>query len=375
MTWGNPRSALEKAISTSLWPVSAAYGLAAYARLRAYGAGWLKRHALSVPVLSVGNITCGGTGKTPVTVDLARRLIGAGRRVAILSRGYKRQSTDEIIIVSDGQGRIACAADAGDEPHMMAQAVPQAVVIVGAARRVAGEIAVKVYDCDFVILDDGFQHLGIIRDTDVVLIDYHDEPGNDRLIPAGRLREPLAALGRADWLVISRVPEQPDPEKLARLNDLARNRAPQAGLTSCRFVPAALCGLASSERLPTSSLSGARLFAMAGIARPQAFFRQLADLGAIITGTRCFPDHHWYSQGDLHELARQFKSCRADIMVTTAKDAARLPAEFASKLPVHILELETEWSGPLPLSQPYLLDNHPSSGAGQAAQSCQAART
>ncbi|HEY9870661.1 MAG TPA: tetraacyldisaccharide 4'-kinase [Candidatus Obscuribacterales bacterium] len=375
MTWGNPQSALEKAIATSLWPVSAAYGLAAYARLRAYGAGWLTQHTLPVPVLSVGNITCGGTGKTPVTVDLARHLIAAGRRVAILSRGYKRRSTDEIVIVGDGRGRIAPAADAGDEPHMMAQAVPEAVVIVGAARRVTGEIAVRVYDCDFVILDDGFQHLSVIRDSDVVLIDYYDEPGNDRLIPAGRLREPLAALARADWLVISRLPERPDPEKLARLNELARNRAPQAGLTSCRFVPAALCGLASSERLPTSSLSGARVFAVAGIARPQAFFRQLADLGATVAGTRCFPDHHWYTPGDLLGLARQFKSCRADIMVTTAKDAARLPAEFASKLPVHILELETKWLGPLPLPQLNLCDNNPSPEAGQAAKSCRAAGT
>jgi tetraacyldisaccharide 4'-kinase len=311
-----------------------------------------------------------------VTVDLARRLIAAGRRVAILSRGYKRRTTDEIVVVSDGQGRIAPAADAGDEPHMMARAVPEAVVIVGAARRVTGEIAVRVYDCDFVILDDGFQHLGIIRDTDVVLIDYHDEPGNDRLIPAGRLREPLAALARAGWLVISRVPEEPDPEKLARLKALACRRAPQAGLTSCRFVPAALRGLASTEpRLPVSSLSGARVFAVAGIARPPVFFRQLADLGATVAGTRSFPDHHWYSPADLLALARQFKSCRADIVVTTAKDAARLPADLGSQLPVRVLELETQWLGPLPLPQLDLRNNNRSPEASQTAQSYPAAGT
>src|SRR4030095_1263679 len=209
MSWGNPENAAENLLASLLKPAAAAYGAGAYARLVAYSSGWLRRHRLDAPVISIGNITCGGTGKTPLTVDLARRLIGAGRKVGVLSRGYKRRSRGEIVIDSDGKDTLASVRDCGDEPYMVAQAVPEAVVIVGPRRHITGAIATAIYDCNVLILDDGFQHLPVTRDADLVLIDYHDEPEKDALLPAGRLREPLSALSRADHVVITRVPENP----------------------------------------------------------------------------------------------------------------------------------------------------------------------
>lgn len=168
---------------TLLLPSSYIYGGIGLVRLRAYAEGMMERVKSDVPVLSVGNLSVGGTGKTPVTIDITRRLIGAGRRVAILSRGYKRKSTAPYTVVSDGKNILASCIESGDEPFMIAQAVPCAIMISGKNRSSTAQIASKEFNCDVIVLDDGFQHLKLRRDFDVVLLDY-SETLDDALVPA-----------------------------------------------------------------------------------------------------------------------------------------------------------------------------------------------
>ncbi|MBX9690100.1 MAG: tetraacyldisaccharide 4'-kinase, partial [Candidatus Obscuribacterales bacterium] len=215
MSWYKPENKQEKLLNSLLQPISALYFLGTLSRLKGYESRVLKQKRLSVPVVSVGNLTVGGTGKTPITIDLARNLQQFGLKVGILSRGYKRQSVDKVLVVSDGRKILVDSAQSGDEPYLIARAVPGAVVIVGACRYEAGLLAVQDYGCDVIVLDDGFQHLKLSRDFDVVVYDYNDDPKNLQLLPAGRLREPLASISRADCLVISKVPDNPDPARLS----------------------------------------------------------------------------------------------------------------------------------------------------------------
>jgi tetraacyldisaccharide-1-P 4'-kinase len=227
----------------ALQPAAIAYGLGAYLRLSAYARRILKQAETSVPVISVGNITCGGTGKTPVAIDIARRLRQAGYKPAVLSRGYKRQSSAPYVVVSDGTTILASCPDAGDEPYLIATKCPGVVVIVGAKRKVTAQIAVEKHGCDVILLDDGFQHLGIARDLDIVLVDYNDDPEKDAVLPAGRLREPVAALARASAILITKVPVNPDKSYLEKLGNFLHKHSPGASIGLVRFESEFLIGL------------------------------------------------------------------------------------------------------------------------------------
>lgn len=371
MSWGKPETAKEQIITTLLQPAATAYGLGSYLRLRAYGAGYLKRHKADVPVVSVGNLTCGGTGKTPVVVDLARRLVESGYKVSILSRGYKRKSREELLVVSDGKGSIVSCADAGDEPYMMARAVPEASVIVCAKRSAAAQVAVNVYDADVILLDDGFQHLAIERDQDVVLIDYNDDPLRDSLLPAGRLREPVSALTRADWIVITRIPANPSAARLSYLEEILRDRAERAQITRCRFVPHCLrLPDGTVETLTHNSLAGAKVVALSGIARPASFAELLTELKADVVRQRAFPDHYWWRQSDFDSLRTDLAETGADLVVTTEKDFVRMDPDACRQLPIKVLELKTEWLGPVPVLSvpPFVFGKHASENEGGKAK-------
>lgn len=355
MSWGNPTNTRERALAALLWPAATAYGVGAFSRLLAYNSGLIKQQKLDVPVISVGNITVGGTGKTPITLDLARRLHIAGHKVGILSRGFKRKSQAKRIIVSDGQHLLSSSFECGDEPYMMAQALPSCVVIVGADRAANALIAINKFNCTALILDDGFQHFKVKRNFDVALIDYNDDLENDHLLPAGRLREPLSGLVRADWVVITKVPDAPDQDQLERIHAVVARQSPHAKVTSCRIKASALQAYGSDVQMPADALEGTKVFAFCGLAKPGLFFDSLRELGAEVTGTRAFPDHHWFTPREVDDLRAAMEETGAEMLVTTEKDSVRLIPELVQNAAVAVVKQKVEWLGLVPVleTQPW----------------------
>jgi tetraacyldisaccharide 4'-kinase len=283
------------------------------ARLRR---SWYERrpqvcHSLDRPVISVGNLSVGGSGKTPVVAALARLLLGLGERPAILSRGYaRREPADGVVVVSDGARVLEPVERSGDEPQMLARALPQVPVLVCPDRHLAGRLAERQLGCTVMLLDDGFQHLTLGRDVDVLLMPASDL--DDAVLPSGRLREPLDAASSADCLL---VPGSDD--EVARVS-AAFDRMPVFRVVN-QFE-----GLRSFDGLPVDAR---RVVAVAGIARPERFFAALRELGCDVVRTMSFRDHHWYTAEDLGRIRAAARDTNADLVVTTEKDAVRLPRE------------------------------------------------
>lgn len=334
-----PKSRLAKAL---LAPASVFYQALVAARASAYNSGLAAKNKVSVPVISVGNITVGGTGKTPVTIHLARQLIKDGRKVAILSRGYGRQSKSDYVVASDGTNILCNAFECGDEPYMMAKAVPDAVVICGRSRTQIANLSIEKYGCDVLLLDDGFQHIRLHREINIVLLDYNDDLEKDMLLPAGRLREPLSALARATHIIITKVPQNASPEKLESIKQLVGKYCSACQIFLCRF-----------ELENTDQTRNKEAVAFAGIARPDQFFAGLKEKEMQITLLNCleFPDHHWYQKSDIKKILESINKSPTVIGLTTKKDLVRLEAGRADPIFAQLLEktvgvgLETVWIG------------------------------
>ncbi len=277
------------------------------------------RSKLPVPVISVGNLVAGGTGKTPLAVWLCRFLAANGFRPAILSRGYggKRKAPARVFPEGDP---AAASLLFGDEPVLMARALPGVPVWVGRDRFLSGRAALEDGRLDTFVLDDGFQHLKLHRDLDIVLLDCRNPFGNGHLLPRGPLREPASHLARADVLVLTRAQGEAEAEKAA-----LRELFPGKPVFSCRHK---ICGLrpsAGGELAAMESIRGRRSLAFAGIAAPESFFGALERLGIDLCGKIPFPDHHRYAERDLLLIAARAARCGARLLLTTAKDAVRLP--------------------------------------------------
>jgi tetraacyldisaccharide 4'-kinase len=302
-----------------LAPLAALFAWAADIRVRLYRRGLLPQRRLRGPVISVGNLSVGGSGKTPVVARIAAMLRDDGLPVAVLSRGHGGRFRGEALIVSDGRTVLADADTAGDEPVMLARALPGVVVAVGRRRDRVGRAVEARFGARVHVLDDGFQHLRLVRDLDLLCVDASDLA--DLPLPAGRLREPPAAAARADLVLAS--------------GDAGPARA---GLGADRVLglsrrAVGFCDLQGAPQPPPT-----RPFAFAGIARPERFFE---DVGAA--GRMAFPDHHRFTAADLARVAERAAGSGADAMVTTAKDAARLPA-WAAPLPLLVFETEAVFS-------------------------------
>jgi tetraacyldisaccharide 4'-kinase len=277
------------------------------------------RRRLASPVISVGNLTVGGSGKTPIAAELARVLIQIGERPSILSRGYARQTPSEgVVVVSDGQGVRTDVAHAGDEPYMLARAVPGAAVVVCPSRYLAGRLAESQLGCTVHVLDDGFQHLSLMRNIDLLVV-VPDDFADVRTLPSGRFREPLDAALSADALLVPLGASATPAEMAERLN------------VKRTF------GFERKIRRPAAD-AAAPGFAFAGIAKPEAFFADLESAGWRLTGRRAFPDHHRYSSKDLHEIDRAARESGAALILTTSKDAVRIPRHSLSfvEIPLEI---------------------------------------
>jgi tetraacyldisaccharide 4'-kinase len=270
-----------------------------------------------MPVVSIGNLAMGGRGKTPLVASVARLLLAAGERPAILSRGYARRRPEAgVVIVSDGERIRADLDRSGDEPLLLARRLPGVPVLVCRVRARAAAVAETRLGATVHVLDDGFQHRSMRRDIDIVLVAPRDL--RDRRIPFGRLRSPLESLAAADAVVIDGAHPASVKAALARVVDAGRT--PMFALARTLGAPEWLEPDAMAGPVPTT----ARVLAVAGIASPARFRRALDAAGWAISGTLAFPDHHAYSPGDLRRIDRAFQRTGADLVVTTDKDAMRL---------------------------------------------------
>lgn len=320
---------------------------------------WLYRHRilhdrpLGCLVVVVGNLTVGGTGKTPVVEMFARALRDRGRRVAILSRGYRSKapplwkkglwwfthtSAPPPRVVSDGDTVLLDSEQAGDEPFMLARNLPGVVVLVDKDRVKAGAYAIKKFQCDTLVLDDGFQYLPLKGRLNLLLVDKTNPFGNGHLLPRGILREPIKHLRRASHVFLTKSDGERDPD----LEELIQRHNPGVNVIECAHRPRFLRRLGGDEQRPLSDLAGARVGAFSGIAVPESFEAFLRDLGARIEFTRRFLDHYRFAYEDFVEIFSEALAARVDFIVTTEKDAVRIPADLPCPVPVYYLRLEIE---------------------------------
>ncbi|HYN05062.1 MAG TPA: tetraacyldisaccharide 4'-kinase [Vicinamibacteria bacterium] len=310
--------------------LGSAFGALASLRVAAYRRGLLPRARLAGPVVSVGNLGVGGSGKTPVVARVAEILRDAGRPVAVLSRGYGGSFRGEALVVSDGSRVLAGAAEAGDEPVMLARALPGVVVAVGARRDVVGRAVEARFGRRVHVLDDGFQHLRLERDLDLVCLDVGDL--EDRPMPAGRLRERPSALLRASLVLLTRIEAASEAELCA----LEERLSPERTFRVARRV-AGWKSLDGAAAAPP-----ARAFLLAAIARPERFERDVAGCGVGVLGRAFFRDHHRFRPEDLAGVAAQARAAGAEAIVTTAKDAVRLEGASFAGVPVVVLGIVAE---------------------------------
>jgi tetraacyldisaccharide 4'-kinase len=296
--------------------LSGLYARAARARRQSWERPGRQRR-LSRPVVSVGNLRVGGTGKTPVVAHVAQLLLDAGERPAVLSRGYARRTpTDDVVVVSDGARLLTDLDRAGDEPLMLASSLPGIAVLVCADRHRAGLEAERRLDRTVHVLDDGFQHLPLARDVDLVIV-TRDDLDDPRTLPSGRLREPLETAARADAILVAGATE-------GDAADIARRLGAPLGF-AIRTTPGAARRLdVEAESAPLEP--GTPVFAVAGIARPERFFDAAARCGHPVAGTMVFRDHHRFTSPDVRDIVSAARRAGAGAILTTEKDTMRLLA-------------------------------------------------
>ncbi len=317
-----------------------------------YTARILRDSTLGVQVIAIGNLTVGGTGKTPVVEKFARELRDEGRNVAILSRGYRskppplherlvsmllfRGDTTPPRIVSDGKSLLLDSEMAGDEPYMLASNLKDVIVLVDKDRVKSGRYAIEKFGCDTLLLDDGFQYWKLRgRRHDVVLVDRQQPFGNERLLPRGTLREPPSHLARAGTIFITKSDGKTD-ELRRRIEQLN----PTAGIIECIHHPMYLEDVFTGKRFDLDFIHGRKVASLSGIAQPESFERSLVDLGAELVYTRKFADHHRFTQQEVLNVINRSKKKQADAIITTQKDAVRFPKIDRRDLPIYFMRVE-----------------------------------
>ena len=304
----------------------------------AYRLGLCKSERAAVPVISVGNIACGGTGKTPLVAALARTLLSAGARPAILTRGYRRRASQPVLL---WQERQASWEQAGDEPALLARALPDVPIVVDPDRVRGAATAVRETGATHLLLDDGFQHWRLARDLDIVLVDATDPFGGGHLAPWGRLREGPRALARAGVVIITRA-DMVEPEELKNVEEQIARHAPNAVRAQAWHKVAGLRSVPQGELRPLHELRGMKVHALSGIGNPEGFKRTLARLGANVVGATVFRDHHRYTREEAEDLEALATDKEDVCVITTAKDAAKLSPFYLTgeDLPLFCLEIE-----------------------------------
>jgi tetraacyldisaccharide 4'-kinase len=335
-----------------LHAVSKGYGAAIKTRRLLYDVRILRDSTLGVQVIAVGNLTVGGTGKTPVVEKFASALRDQGRSVAILSRGYRskpqpihqwfinkillREDTTPPRVVSDGKSLLLDSEMAGDEPYMLASNLKDVIVLVDKDRVKSGRYAIEKFGCDTLLLDDGFQYWKLKgRRHDVVLVDRQSPFGNERLLPRGTLREPPSHLARANWIFITKSDGKTDDlrRRIAGIN-------PAAGIIECIHHPLYLEDVFTGNRIGLEFFKGRKVSALSGIAQPESFEESLVQLGAELVYSRKFADHHRFTQLEVIKAINRSKKKLAEAIITTQKDAVRFPKIDRRDLPIYFMRVE-----------------------------------
>jgi tetraacyldisaccharide 4'-kinase len=319
---------IPRPLAIALWPLSVPYGLAMRVRAWMYKNAWLKRKCLNRPVISVGNITVGGTGKTPMVIWLAERLLAEGKRVAILSRGYRG---------SDGTS---------DEIELMKQRLKNRVLFGVGPDRFAEGKRLESTGVDVFVLDDGFQHLQLARDVDIVLVDSTRPLKNEFILPAGRMREPRSALYRANFVVFTRT-----EQSRLTLDTIPKSPPFAVYLANSKLLGFRKHASKDYRKNLRTSLTGPH-FAFCGIGNPDAFFADLERWQIRLAGRRAFPDHHRYSSSEMEVLQREAGLAGATALVTTEKDAENMDPEIVFNLDVQVAVVSID----LPEEKEFLRD-------------------
>lgn len=319
-------------------PLSVFYGAITRTRHALYRYGVFRTHDLGVPVISIGNITVGGTGKTPLVAWFTETLSQRGKKVCVLTRGYGRGNSSERVVVSNGREILADSKTGGDEPVMLAEdLINKAAVISDKDRVSAGLWAKENLGSDLFILDDGFQHLRLARTFDVVAVDATNPFGGGHLLPRGRLRESLSSLQRADCIIITKTNLGEDIDEL-RAKLLSHSKGRPVFFSRFRVIGARILNHDSFAELKTLPEPCA---AFCGLGNPKAFFRQIKRADLMLVDTQSFADHHCYTQEDIEKIEREAKKEGARCLITTAKDAVKLRG-LKFTLPCYALEIEVE---------------------------------
>ena len=345
------RANLLRAFLTTL---SHIFAVAVQLRIWCYRMRLLRDRTLGCLVVSVGNLTVGGTGKTPVVETFARALAQRGRRVAILSRGYKsakRPLLERMVVkltglekltpprvVSDGESLLLDSHQSGDEPYMLASNLKNVIVLVDKDRVKAGKYAIEKLQADTLLLDDGFQYLHLKSRLNLVLIDRTNPWGTGHMLPRGTLREPIRNLSRASYVFVTKC----DGSDIGPLRDQIRSLNPTAEIIECAHRPLYLQDVFTGERKPLEFLRDLDIASLSGIAAPEGFEQSLEKLGANLTCSHRFADHHRYSQQEIINVINRSHKSGARAVITTEKDAVRFPLVERRDVPIYFMRVEIE---------------------------------
>jgi tetraacyldisaccharide 4'-kinase len=346
------RGTIATLVRAILYSLSKVFQVAVKTRRFLYNVRILRDSTLGVQVIAIGNLTVGGTGKTPVVEKFARELRDEGRNVAILSRGYRskpkplyerlmnklllREDTTPPRVVSDGKSLLLDSETAGDEPYMLASNLKDVVVLVDKDRVKAGRYAIEKFGCDTLLLDDGFQYWKLRgRRQDIVLIDRQQPFGNERLLPRGTLREPPSHLARASTIFITK-----SDGNTAELRQRIAELNPDAGVIECVHHPLYLEDVFTGKKVELDFIKGRKVASLSGIAQPESFEQSLVKQGAELVYSKRFADHHRFTQQEILNAINRSKKRQAEVIITTQKDAVRFPKIDRRDLPFYFMRVE-----------------------------------
>ena len=314
-------------------------------KLSGFSHGLFRRRKLDCFVISLGNVTVGGTGKTPTAQRLASDIRDMGYRVVILNRGYRAKWHGDVGIVSDGQRLQMTAAEAGDEAYMLAKHLPQVPVLIGAERYETGRYAIEHFGAEVAILDDGYQHWQLERDLDILLVDAVNVFGNGYILPRGTLREPISHISRADVCLMTKVDQAAEGSR-EYICETVHKYNREARIVESIHEPRCFIRLAEwyenigGKGIDVNAMRGRKIMAVSAIGNPASFEQTLSDIGTVIIESLRYPDHHDYSMQEMNDILQQAQSLGAEAIVITEKDAVKIPNEVIHAgwdIPVYVI--------------------------------------